>query len=76
MPRRAKSCEGDRVKVNDRAPLDYAGREGTVFGRAPGKGGYDVRFDDGAGNLYGQFRTEGYLDSRWLDPEPPSRARQ
>jgi len=68
MPARTKFRPGDRVRVNDRAPLDYAEREGLVIDRAPGTGGYRVRFSDGA--VFANCTpcpTEGYLDSAWLE---------
>jgi hypothetical protein len=68
MPTRTKFQLGDRVWVNARAPLGYPEREGTVFDRAPGRGGYGVRFDDGAVYPDGsRCPSEGYLDSEWLD---------
>jgi hypothetical protein len=69
MPARTRFQAGDRVRVNERAPGDYAEREGTVFDRAPGRGGYGVRLDDGA--VFpngGPCPSEGYLDSGWLEP--------
>jgi hypothetical protein len=74
MPTRTKFQAGDRVRVNDRAPLDYAEREGTVFDRAPGRGGYGVRFSDGAKYADGSpYPSEGYLNSAWLEGQGEAR---
>jgi len=43
--------------ANEKAPSDYRGRQGVIFGRGPGKTEYKVEFD-------GQI---SYLNSWWLD---------
>lgn len=59
---------GGGARDNEHAPLDYTAREGAVFDRAPVRGGYGVRFDDGATYPDGRpYPSEGYPDSAWLE---------
>lgn len=57
---RSKFIPGDRTRANDRAPGDYAGREGTVLRHLPASSEYEVEFDDDP-------RGPGWLCSWWLD---------
>jgi hypothetical protein len=57
-----KFTVGDRVRVNDNAPLGYADRVGRIARVGPGRSAYRVEFTDGG-------HASGRLMSWWLDRE-------
>ncbi len=61
--RRTKFQIGERVRANDKAPLDYEGRRGTITEIGPGRTEYGVRFEPDPPKA-----DTGYLMSWWLDP--------
>ena len=56
---RWKFAIGDRFIANDKAPIDYKGKFGTIVERGPGKAEYGVIIDN--------EEEKSYLNSPWID---------
>lgn len=56
--RKPKFQIGDRVMANEKAPMDYRGRLGTITQIGPGKSEYGVTFE----------HKPGFMMSWWIEP--------